>query len=72
MWSKQITLSCLQRTYPLAFVEADVDDTSEENEVAFRKFECLELSAKQIPILSQEVLEEERINGAPAKKSKKF
>jgi len=65
-----ITLSGLNCTYPLAFVETNVDDAPEEDEVAFRKFEGLELGAKQIAVLGEEVLKEVWINGAPAKQLK--
>jgi hypothetical protein len=56
----------------LALVETDVDDAPEEDEVAFRKFKGLELGAKQIAVLGQEVLEEVGINCAPVSNRRYF
>ena len=50
--------------HPLALVQTDVDDAPEEDEVAFRKFESLELGSKQVPVFGQEVLEQEGVDRA--------
>lgn len=56
-------------SHPLAFVQTDVDDSSEENEVGFRKLESFELGAKQVAVLSQEVLEQVLVDGTSENKT---
>ena len=51
-------------SHPLALVQTDVDDASEEDEVAFRKLEGLELGTKQVAVFGQEVLEQVWIDRA--------
>ena len=60
----------IKKTYPCALVETDIDDTSEKNEIAFREFESFEFGAQKVPVFSQKVLKQIRINRAPEKRSK--
>ena len=55
--------------YRVASVEADVDNALEEDKVAFGKFESFEFGSEQVSILSVEVLEEKRVNGASEKEN---
>ena len=56
--------------HPQALVQTDVDDAPEEDEVAFRKFESLELGSKQVSVFGQEVLEQEGVDRAAGKRNK--
>lgn len=51
-------------TYPAAFVQTNVDSSSEFHEIALREFEGLEIRPEKIAILSQKVLEQVGVHGA--------
>ena len=59
-------------THPSALVEADVDGSLEEDEVALGELEGFKLRPQRVALVrSLEVLEQVRVDGAPGRKKER-